>query len=110
MKVALIGATVYVDSHILEELVNRNITVTAIAREVNQIKNKPNDIAVQMDIIKDTSLGRALKGNDVVISAFNAGMSKPEIYDDYRAGYRNILDEIKEAGIKRVIVIGGAGS
>ncbi len=110
MKVALIGATGYVGSHILEELVNRNIKVTAIAREVNQIKNKPNVLAVQMDVIKDTSLGSALKGNDVVISAFNAGWSNPEIYDDYLAGYRHILDEIKEAGIKRVIVIGGAGS
>ena len=82
MKVALIGATGYVGSHILEELVNRNIKVTAIAREVNQIKDKPNVLAVQMDVIKDTSLGSALKGNDVVISAFNAGWSNPEIYDD----------------------------
>lgn len=110
MKVALIGATGYVGSHILEELIHRNYEVTAIARHVDDIKDKQNVIAVQMDVMHDTSLGSALNGNDVVISAFNAGWTNPEIYDDYLAGSRHILKELKETGIKRFIVIGGAGS
>ena len=110
MKVALIGATGFVGSHILEELIHRNIEVTAIARDVESLKNKPHVLAVQMDVMHDTSLGSALKGNDVVISAFNAGWTNPEIYDDYLEGSRHILKELKETGIKRFIVIGGAGS
>ncbi|WP_254530035.1 MULTISPECIES: NAD(P)-dependent oxidoreductase [unclassified Sphingobacterium] len=110
MKVALIGATGFVGSHILEELVHRNMEVTAIARDVENLKNKPHVLAVQMDVMHDTSLGSALNGNDVVISAFNAGWTNPEIYDDYLEGSRHILKELKETGIKRFIVIGGAGS
>ncbi|WP_185217889.1 NAD(P)-dependent oxidoreductase [Sphingobacterium mizutaii] len=110
MKVALIGATGFVGSHILEELVHRNMEVTAIARDVESLKNKPHVLAVQMDVMHDNSLGSALNGNDVVISAFNAGWTNPEIYDDYLEGSRHILKELKETGIKRFIVIGGAGS
>lgn len=110
MKVALIGATGFVGSHILEELVHRNMEVTAIARDVENLKNKPHVLAVQMDVMHDNSLGSALNGNDVVISAFNAGWTNPEIYDDYLEGSRHILKELKETGIKRFIVIGGAGS
>ena len=110
MKVALIGATGFVGSHILEELVHRNMEVTAIARDVENLKNKPHVLAVQMDVMHDNSLGSALNGNDVVISAFNEGWTNPEIYDDYLEGSRHILKELKETGIKRFIVIGGAGS
>ncbi|KGE12872.1 NAD(P)-dependent oxidoreductase [Sphingobacterium deserti] len=109
-KVALIGATGFVGSAILRELTTRNYTVTAIARDVQKIKSASNVIAVQADVIEDTALTAALKGNDIVVSAFNSGWSNPSIYDDYLAGGRAIIHAIKEAGIARALFIGGAGS
>jgi len=109
-KVALIGATGFVGSAILHELTERNYTVTAIARDVQKIKSAPNVIAVQADAREHTALTAAIKGNDIVVSAFNSGWSNPSIYDDYLAGGRSIINAIKEAGIERALFIGGAGS
>ena len=110
MKVVLIGATGFVGSHILEELISRNYEVTAIARDVSKIKDKKSVIAIQLDVNNKALLESALKGNEVVISAFNAGWANPEIYDDFIKGARNIIEAVKEAHIPRFIVIGGAGS
>ncbi|TDS17680.1 NAD(P)-dependent oxidoreductase [Sphingobacterium paludis] len=109
-KVALIGATGFVGSAILQELVDRNYTVTAIARNVQAIKSAPNVVAVQADVSEYTALTAAIKGNDIVVSAFNAGWSNPSLYDDYIAGGRAIINAAKEAGVERALFIGGAGS
>ncbi|MGM1429973.1 NAD(P)-dependent oxidoreductase [Sphingobacterium lactis] len=110
MKVALIGATGFVGSHILEELIHRNIEVTAIARDVESLKDKAGVIAIQLNVNEADQLSSILKGNDAVISAFNAGWDNPNLYDDFLSGYRHILTEVEESGVKRLIVIGGAGS
>ncbi|NDV78906.1 NAD(P)-dependent oxidoreductase [Dysgonomonas sp. 511] len=111
MKVALIGATGFVGSHLLEELLRRGHEVTALARSVEKIpvKNgKPNTVAV--DVADSKALCEAIKGSDVVLSAFNAGWSNPNIYEDFMKGSQAIQQAVKDAGVKRYIVIGGAGS
>ncbi|MBP6588353.1 MAG: NAD(P)H-binding protein, partial [Flavobacterium sp.] len=55
-------------------------------------------------------LGETLKGNDVVISAYNPGWSNPNIYNDAIAGAKAIQEAVKKSGVKRFITIGGAGS
>lgn len=109
-NIALIGATGFVGSAILNELINNDFTVTAIARDVTTLKALPHVVAVQADVGEETALLAALKGNDAVISAFNAGWDNPNIYADYLAGGRSIVQAIKESGIKRAIFVGGAGS
>lgn len=107
MKIALIGATGFVGSAILTELMNRNHTVTAIARTPNEAV-KANWVAA--DILNTPSLTEILKGNDLVISAFNAGWTNPNIYDDFMEGSKAIQKAVKDSGVKRFILIGGAGS
>ncbi|MDH6308191.1 putative NADH-flavin reductase [Dysgonomonas sp. PFB1-18] len=111
MKVALIGATGFVGSHLLQELLSRNYEVTALARSVEKIPvkdGKPKVVAV--DVTDTKALAEVIKGNDVVLSAFNAGWSNPNIYDDFMKGSEAIQQAVKEAGVKRYVVIGGAGS
>lgn len=111
MKVALIGATGFVGSHLLQELVNRGFEVTAVARSVDKIPvkdGKPKAVAADVTDVK--ALTSALKGNDVVLSAFNPGWSNPNIYNDFMKGSEAIQQAVKEAGVKRYVMIGGAGS
>lgn len=111
MKVALIGATGFVGSHLLQELVNRGFEVTAVARSVDKIPvkdGKPKAVAADVTDIK--ALASVLKGNDVVLSAFNPGWSNPNIYNDFMKGSEAIQQAVKEAGVKRYVMIGGAGS
>lgn len=111
MKVALIGATGFVGSHLLEELLSRNYEVTAIARDVNKIPLKNERIhVVSVDITNIDALAEVLQGNDIVVSAYNAGWSNPNLYSDFMKGSEAIQKAVKQSGVSRLIVIGGGGS
>ena len=110
MKVALIGASGFVGKAILQELLQRGHEVTAIARNAANIPTQPNVNIVAADVFNEAELSRALTGNDVVISAYNAGWTNPNLHDDYLAGAKSIQEATKKAGVQRLIVIGGAGS
>ena len=109
MKIAIIGATGFVGSKLVKEAADRGLQVTAIAR--NAEKTEPGNInKVSVDVNNVDELSEVLKGHDTVISAYNAGWANPNIYDDFLAGSRAIQEASKRAGVKRLIVIGGAGS
>lgn len=110
MRVALIGATGFVGSHILQELINRNFSIKAFARNVDKITDHKNVAKVALDVNNVQALATDLKGADVVVSAFNAGWQNPNLYDDFLKGAKAIEEATKLAGVKRLIVIGGAGS
>jgi putative NADH-flavin reductase len=107
MKIALIGATGFVGSNILNELANRNHEITAIARNP---KKESNVNWVAADIFDIDGLTEILKGNDVVINAYNPGWTNPNIYDDFINGSKSIQEAVKKSGVKRFITIGGGGS
>ena len=109
MKIAVIGATGFVGANVIKELANRNHSVTAISRNVKE-KDHSNIHVVSADVTDIRKLAEILKGNDVVISAFNAGWSNPNLYNDFLEGSKAIQEAVKMAGIKRYIFIGGAGS
>lgn len=110
MKIALIGPTGFVGKAVLTELLARGHTVTAIARQTDGLPPHPNLQAIQADVRDTARLTNALDDLQAVISAFNAGWDNPDIYKDFIAGSRAIVAATKAAGIKRYIVIGGAGS
>jgi putative NADH-flavin reductase len=107
MKIALIGATGFVGSAILNELADRKHEITAIARTP---KDTANATWVAADIFNIDALAEILKGHDVVVNAYNPGWTNPNIYDDFLAGSKAIQEAVKKSGVKRFITIGGAGS
>lgn len=110
MKVAVIGSTGYVGSHLVKELAERNYDVIAIARHIDNIPSGQRIVRAEIDIHNHQQLVNALKGADVVVSAFNAGWSNPNLYEDFTKGALAIQQAVKDAGVKRFIVVGGAGS
>ncbi|MFV8346822.1 NAD(P)-dependent oxidoreductase [Flavobacterium sp. ZB4P13] len=109
MKIAIIGATGFVGSTILNELASRNHEITAIAR--NPKKNGNATVKWEKaDINNVEELSKIIAGNDVVLSAYNAGWANPNLYTDFIEGSKAIQEAVKKSGIKRLIVIGGAGS
>ncbi len=109
MKIAIIGATGFVGENIVKEAVSRGLDVTAMARNIDKL-NIDNVKKISVDVYDKEALAETLKGFDVVLSAFNSGWTNPNIYDDFMKGSRNIQDAVKIAGVKRLIVVGGAGS
>jgi putative NADH-flavin reductase len=107
MKIAIIGATGFVGTAILNELADRKHEITAIARTP---KDNANATWIAADVFNVDALSAALKGHDVVVNAFNPGWENPNIYDDFLNGSKAIQEAVKQSGVKRFITIGGAGS
>lgn len=111
MKAALIGASGFVGTAILNELLNRGHEVTAIVRNPERIKVENDKLIVKGIDVNDTSaLTETLKGTEAVISAYNGGWTNPNLYNDFIAGSEAIQKAVKAAGVDRLIVVGGAGS
>ena len=110
-NVVLIGASGFVGTAILNELLNRGHKVTAIVRDPAKVTaSNPNLKVVQADVTDTDALKEAGKGKDAVISAYNPGWKNPHIYEDTLKNYPLIVESAKQAGVKRLLIVGGAGT
>lgn len=110
MKISIIGATGFVGKAVVAEALRRQHQVTAISRHSNTLPQHAHLITESGDITDVAWLTSRLKGQDVVISAFNGGWKNPNLYQDTVTGNHAILQAVQKAAIKRFIVVGGAGS
>lgn len=99
-KVALVGASGNAGSRILKELSSRGHSVTAIARNPEKIASLPGVTAVKGDVLDTASFSALLAGHDAVISSVSFVQIDPQA----------LIDAIQESGVKRYLVVGGAGS
>ncbi|MFD1140745.1 NAD(P)-dependent oxidoreductase [Larkinella insperata] len=111
MKIALIGASGFVGSSLLNEALNRGHEVTAIVRHPEKITAENERLTVQKgDAQNDDDVASLVAGHDAVVSAYNPGWDNPNIYDDSLVGLQAIQSGTKNSGVKRLLVVGGAGS
>ena len=109
--IVLIGASGFVGTAILKEALDRGIKVTALVRNPENIKiSNANLKIVKGDITDKETLLKVTKGIDTVISAYNPGWANPNIYEETLKNYPIILEAVKEAGVKRLLIVGGAGT
>jgi putative NADH-flavin reductase len=110
MKIAIIGASGNIGSFIRDEALARGHQVTAIVRHPEKITVRhPRLTVVKADILKD-KVDKLVKGHDAVISAHNPGWNNPDIYNEQIKGAKAIISGVKKSGVKRLLVVGGAGS
>lgn len=109
-KVVLIGATGFVGSAILNELVERGHEVTAVVRNVEKLPKNALVKPVKEDVGNEDAIAKLLEGKDAVISAYNPGWTNPNITQETIVNYRHILAAAKKSGIGRLLVVGGAGT
>jgi putative NADH-flavin reductase len=110
MKIALIGATGFIGSGILREALERGHQVTAIARHTENLPQHPNLVAQRGDVRDEAETTGLVAGHDAVIGAYSPGRGVPDLYQQHISAYRTIIDGVKRAGVKRLLVVGGAGS
>jgi putative NADH-flavin reductase len=110
MKIALIGATGFVGAPLLEELLQRGHQVTVLARKPGKLASRPGLSVVQADAQDAAQVRQAVAGHDAVLSAYNPGWTVPDIHDQFLQGTRAIYAGVREAGVRRLLVVGGAGS
>jgi hypothetical protein len=104
MRIALIGATGYTGARILAEALARGHHVTAIVRDAAKVPPHEHASVAALDVHDAAALAACLRGHDVAVSAFNPGK------DADGGGTDAIVRAVKEAGVPRLLVVGGAGS
>jgi putative NADH-flavin reductase len=110
VRIAIIGASGQIGAFIRDEALLRGHQVTAIVRHPEKITvQNPLLTVVKADILKN-KVDELMKGHEAVISAYNPGWSNPEIYKEQIEGYKAIISGVKKSGIKRLLVVGGAGT
>lgn len=111
MKIAIIGASGFVGTAVLNEAISRGYQVTAIGRNASNLKVNSSLVTFQQaDVFDVSGLAKVLTGHDAVISTYNAGWTNPNLYQDFINGSQAIQAAVKEAAVRRYLVVGGAGS
>ena len=110
MKIALIGATGFVGTAVVAELLQRGHDVTALARNPAKLAAAPRLTPRTLDAYDADAVAAAVKGHDAVVSAFNPGWDAPELYAKFMQGNDAIVAGVRQSGVERYLVVGGAGS
>lgn len=109
-NVLLIGATGFVGSAVLNELVSRGHKVTAVARNVEKVAKSELLDVVKEDVANVDAIAKLAEGKDAIISAYNPGWTNPDIATLISENYPKILSAAKKSGVKRLLIVGGAGT
>ena len=107
-NVLLIGATGFVGSAVLNELVSRGHKVTAVVRNIEKLAK--SDL---VDAVKEANvdaIAKLAEGKDAIISAYNPGWTNPDIAALISENYPKILSAAKKSGVERLLIVGGAGT
>lgn len=109
-NVLLIGATGFVGSAILNELVSRGHKVTAVVRNPEKLECVKGVEAVKADVADVDAIAKLAEGKDAIISAYNPGWMNPDIARLITENYPKILEAAKKSGVERLLIVGGAGT
>ncbi|CAN5718443.1 NAD(P)-dependent oxidoreductase [soil metagenome] len=109
MNIALIGASGFIGSALLKEALARGHHVTALVQTPSKLGAAEKLTPVKADVTSTAALAAQLKGAHAVISAFS-GHAQADTLGYYLRGIASIIKATSEAGVARLLVVGGAGS
>lgn len=107
MKIAMIGATGNIGIQIAQQAAQHDHQVTAISRRASLPPELSGLQVVQADVMDVPALAAAIRGHEVLISAYGPG---PESAATIPLVTQALVAAARAAGVKRLIVVGGAGS
>ncbi|MDF2187331.1 NAD(P)H-binding protein [Paraflavitalea sp. CAU 1676] len=109
-KIALIGASGFVGTALLQEARLRGHSITAITRTPEKLSRYPWVQALTADIYDTATLTGALHNTDVTINAWHPGADITRQYQLFLTGAASIQQAATTAGAARFIMIGNAGT
>jgi hypothetical protein len=106
VRIAVFGATGTIGRRVVAEAKARGHTVTLVMRDPSRL---PPGVVGQLGDARDpASVMRAVRGCDAVVSAVGPHASDPPTIVVEAA--RGLVAGLAQAGVRRLIVVGGAGS
>ncbi|KGK13997.1 NAD(P)-dependent oxidoreductase [Vibrio navarrensis] len=107
MKVAVLGASGWIGSQIVEEAVTRGHQVIALVRNPSAIERQDVEVR-QLDVLAEQDFAQALQGVDTVIASI--GGRAAGNHDMVERSAAKLLEQLPNSGVKRLLWVGGAGS
>ena len=108
MKIAIYGSGGTLGQRIIKEAQSRGHQVTAVARDPAKLKDVDKSVkVVKGDVTDVASVAAAVVGHDAVINSVGPNSNTaPTVYVE---AAHALLTGLKQADVKRLIVVGGAG-
>ncbi len=110
MKIAILGATGFVGSYVLQAALNAGYEVKALVRTPSKLGDFAQKIEViQGDFSDEAALAKTISSVDAVLSATGPTNhpGQPELFRDAMEKLVRVMDN---AGVKRLVILAGAGS
>jgi hypothetical protein len=95
---------------VLSEALNRGHRVTAIVRNPEKLPQHSQLSAAKCDVSNEDAVAEVVKGHAAVISAFNPSRLSRDNNKPQTETIRSLIAGMKRAAVKRLLVVGGAGS
>ena len=108
MHVVLFGASGTIGQRIAREARARGHQVTAVVRHPADVEGVEGVSVVQGDVTDPTGVARVVRGADAVVSAVSPRGGQP--FSMLSRAAHALIEGMKQAGLKRLVVVGGAGS
>jgi putative NADH-flavin reductase len=108
VRIAVIGASGWLGGAVAAEAVRRGHEVTAISRSIDSAKGLEGVTRVPADITDHEALVEAIAGHDAVVSSVTDRTTDDRSLIPRAA--RALISAVPEAGVPRLLVIGGGGS
>src|SRR5689334_21935627 len=109
MKIAVFGASGMIGQRVAQEALRRGHEVTAIVRHPARIQFRhPQFTLTEGNVLNLESVTQEVAGHDVVVSATKPTENQP--WSALAEAARSLLAGVKRAGVKRLLVVGGAGT
>ncbi len=114
MQMVIIGASGFIGSALTTTALQRGHQVLALVRDAGKLQalaqQYPQQLAVRsVDVLDNAALTAQLQQQTLVISAFS-GHSAEDVAGYYQRGFASILQAVKQAGVARLLLVGGAAS
>ncbi len=111
MHLTVFGATGQVGKRVVQQALNRDFTVSAFGRNVENLIDQDNRnkklIAIKGYILDQKDIAKALISTDSVISVIGGSFDGND--KSRSLGMKNIIAQMQEKGIKRIVALGGMG-
>lgn len=112
MKIALFGATGNIGQRVVTEALRRGHQVVGVVRDPETVPTPNASVPlVKGDATNPDSIAEVARGADAVVSAISPrpnarALPVPSLVNNARA----LIEGLPRAGVKRVLMVGGAGS
>ena len=109
MRIALFGATGHIGHAILDEALARGHEVTAIVRDPARLDRRHERLSVITgDVARPETWLAAVHGSDAAVASLSARRDGDQAL--LVANARTLLERLPDAGVPRLVWVGGAGS